>query len=149
MLHLDIKCTCIPISTGTRLDWHLHRNIPKFCTSRTNVVQKNAFKINPSYHKHNYTPRNEVMGGYTGFTLFVCPSVRPSVRPSRPNWAQDFTRTSQKNSRSSQKNYYQHSRNFGTSYFCLSHLLHKQAYVQLDEVTPVAGGLTLHSCYCN
>ena len=65
------------------------------------------------------------------------------------NWAQDFTRTSQKNSRSSQKNYYQHSRNFGTSYFCLSYLLHKQAYVQLDEVTPVAGGLTLHSCYCN
>ena len=51
--------------------------------------------------------------------------------------------------RSSQKNYYQHSRNFGTSYFCLSYLLHKQAYVQLDEVTPVAGGLTLHSCYCN
>ena len=58
-------------------------------------------------------------------------AVRPSVRPS------------------SQKNYYQHSRNFGTSYFCLSYLLHKQAYVQLDEVTPVAGGLTLHSCYCN
>ena len=52
-------------------------------------------------------------------------------------------------SRSSQKNYYQHSRNFETSYFCLSYLLHKQAYVQLDEVTPVAGGLTLHSCYCN
>ena len=26
---------------------------------------------------------------------------------------------------------------------------HKQAYVQLDEVTPVAGGLTLHRCYCN
>ena len=24
-----------------------------------------------------------------------------------------------------------------------------QADVQLDEVTPVAGGLTLHSCYCN
>ena len=38
-------------------------------------------------------------------------------------------------------------RNFGTFYFCLSYLLHKQAYVQLDEVTPVAGGLTLHSCY--
>ena len=29
------------------------------------------------------------------------------------------------------------------------HLLLKQADVQLDEVTPVAGGLTLHSCYCN
>ena len=37
----------------------------------------------------NYTPRNEVEGGYTGFTLFVrpsvclsvCLSVRPSVRP--------------------------------------------------------------------
>ena len=29
------------------------------------------------------------------------------------------------------------------------YLLHKQADVQLDEVTPVAGGLTLHSCYCN
>ena len=33
-----------------------------------------------------YTPRNEVEGGYTGFTLFVCPSVClsvcPSVRPS-------------------------------------------------------------------
>ena len=29
------------------------------------------------------------------------------------------------------------------------YLLHKQADVQLDEVTPVAGGLTLHSCYCS
>ena len=37
----------------------------------------------------HYTPRNEVEGGYTGFTLFVrpsvrlsvCLSVRPSVRP--------------------------------------------------------------------
>ena len=38
---------------------------------------------------------------------------------------------------------------FGTSFFYLSYLLHKQADVQLDEVTPVAGGLTLHSCYCN
>ena len=76
-------------------------------------------------------------------------NVWRNIAGSRPNWAQDFTRTSQKNSRSSQKNYYQHSRNFGTSYFCLSYLLHKQAYVQLDEVTPVAGGLTLHSCYCN
>ena len=27
----------------------------------------------------NYTPRNEVEGGYTGFTLFVRPSVRLSV----------------------------------------------------------------------
>ena len=71
-------------------------------------------------------------------------NVWRNIAGSRPNWAQDFTRTSQKNSRSSQKNYYQHSRNFGTSYFCLSYLLHKQAYVQLDEVTPVAGGLTLH-----
>ena len=76
-------------------------------------------------------------------------NVWRNIAGSRPNWAQDFTRTSQKNSRSSQKNYYQHSRNFGTSYFCLSYLLHKQAFVQLDEVTPVAGGLTLHSCYCN
>ena len=38
---------------------------------------------------------------------------------------------------------------FWTSYFYLSYLLHKQGDVQLDEVTPVAGGLTLHSCYCN
>ena len=30
--------------------------------------------------------------------------------------------------------------------FCL---LPKQADVQLDEVTLVSGGLTLHSCYCN
>ena len=30
----------------------------------------------------SYTPRNEVEGGYTGFTLFVRPSVCPSVRPS-------------------------------------------------------------------
>ena len=29
------------------------------------------------------------------------------------------------------------------------YLLLKQADVQLDEVTLVAGGLTLHSCYCN
>ena len=67
-------------------------------------------------------------------------NVWRNIAGSRPNWAQDFTRTSQKNSRSSQKNYYQHSRNFGTSYFCLSYLLHKQAYVQLDEVTRLLGG---------
>jgi len=29
-----------------------------------------------------YTPRNEVVGGYTGFTMSVHPSVRASVRPS-------------------------------------------------------------------
>ena len=28
---------------------------------------------------HSYTPRNEVRGGYIGFTLSVCPSVRLSV----------------------------------------------------------------------
>ena len=37
-------------------------------------------------------------------------NVWRNIAGSRPNWAQDFTRTSQKNSRSSQKNYYQHSR---------------------------------------
>ena len=31
-------------------------------------------------------PRNEVRGGYTGFTLFVCPSVCLSVRPSVRPW---------------------------------------------------------------
>jgi hypothetical protein len=31
---------------------------------------------------HFYTPRNEVVGGYTGFTMSVRLSVRPSVRPS-------------------------------------------------------------------
>ena len=30
----------------------------------------------------NYTPRNEVRGGYTGITLSVCLSVRLSVCPS-------------------------------------------------------------------
>ena len=29
------------------------------------------------------------------------------------------------------------------------YLLLKQAHVQLDELTPVIVGLTLHSCYCN
>ena len=37
-------------------------------------------------------------------------NVWRNIAGSRPNWAQDFTRTSQKNSRSSQKNYYQHHR---------------------------------------
>ena len=43
---------------------------------------------------YNYTPRNEVEGGYTGFTLLVrpsvrlsvCLSVRPSVRGSVSGW---------------------------------------------------------------
>jgi hypothetical protein len=30
----------------------------------------------------SYNPRNEVVGGYTGFTMSVHPSVRPSVPPS-------------------------------------------------------------------
>jgi hypothetical protein len=30
----------------------------------------------------NYTPHNEVVGGYTGFTMSVRPSVRPSVDKS-------------------------------------------------------------------
>ena len=29
-----------------------------------------------------YPPNNEVVGGYIGFTLSVCPSVRPSVPPA-------------------------------------------------------------------
>ena len=39
-------------------------------------------------------------------------NVWRNIAGSRPNWAQDFTRTSQKNNRTSQKNYYEHSRNF-------------------------------------
>ena len=50
-----------------------------------------VFQVHPLWLQHfsYYTPRNEVEGGYTGFTLFVrpsvrlsvCLSVRPSVRP--------------------------------------------------------------------
>jgi hypothetical protein len=29
-----------------------------------------------SQQSYNYTPHNEVVGGYTGFTMSVCPSVR-------------------------------------------------------------------------
>jgi hypothetical protein len=32
-------------------------------------------------HFHCYTPRNEVVGGYTDFTMSVRPLVRPFVRP--------------------------------------------------------------------
>ena len=39
-------------------------------------------------------------------------NVWRNIAGSRPNWAQDFTWTSQKNNRTSQKNNYQHSRNF-------------------------------------
>ena len=46
-------------------------------------------------------------------------NVWRSIAGSQPNWAQDFTRTSQKNSRTSQKNYYQHSRNFWNFLFLL------------------------------
>ena len=46
-------------------------------------------------------------------------NVWRNIAGSRPNWAQDFTRTSQKNNRTSQKNYYQHSRNFWNFLFLL------------------------------
>ena len=46
-------------------------------------------------------------------------NVWRNITGSRPNWAQDFTRTSQKNNRTSQKNYYQHSRNFWNFLFWL------------------------------
>ena len=39
-------------------------------------------------------------------------NVCRNIAGSWPNWAQDFTRTSQKNNRTSQKDNYQHSRNF-------------------------------------
>ena len=39
-------------------------------------------------------------------------NVWRNITGSWPNWAQYFTRTSQKNNRTSQKNNYQHSRNF-------------------------------------
>ena len=39
-------------------------------------------------------------------------NVWRNIAGSRPKWAQDFTRTSQKNNRTSQKNNYQHPRNF-------------------------------------
>ena len=70
---------------------------------------------------HHYTPAPPyVEWEHTGFTLMsVCPSVRHhwrnvwrNIAGSRPNWAQDFTRTPQKNNRTSQKNNCQHSRNF-------------------------------------
>ena len=41
---------------------------------------ENAFILdNIRFFLRFYTPQNEVYGGYTGFTLFVRPSVRPSV----------------------------------------------------------------------
>ena len=44
-------------------------------------------------------------------------NVWRNIAGSRPNWAQDFTRTSQKNNRTAQKNFYQHSRNFWNFFF--------------------------------
>ena len=46
-------------------------------------------------------------------------NVWRNIAGSRPNWAQDVTRTSQKNNRTSQKNYYQHSRIFWNFLFLL------------------------------
>ena len=46
-------------------------------------------------------------------------NVWRNIAGSQPNWAQDFTRTSQKNNSTSQKNYYQHSRNFWNVLFLL------------------------------
>ena len=46
-------------------------------------------------------------------------NVWRNIAGSQPNWAQDFTRTSQKNNWTSQKNYYQHSRNFWNFLFLL------------------------------
>jgi hypothetical protein len=43
------------------------------------LVQTTLFPFPVMFY---YTPRNEVVGGYTGFTTSVRPSVCPSVRPS-------------------------------------------------------------------
>ena len=48
-------------------------------------------------------------------------NVWRNIARSRPIWAQDFTRTSQKNNRTSQKNNYQHSRNFWNFLFITYH----------------------------
>ena len=57
-------------------------------------------------------------------------NVWRNIAGSRPNWAQDFTRTSQKNNRTSQMNYCQHSRNFWNFPFFTYHTYYtsKQMY---------------------
>ena len=84
---------------------------------------------NGSHHWYFYYPLAFQAEGVLLLPAFVRLSVRPSshqwrnvwrdITGSRQNWAQDFTRTSQKNNRTSQKNYYQHSRNFWNFLFLL------------------------------
>ena len=54
--------------------------------SRHDKTSEITRKLSSSNMKQLFIPPpNEVGGGYTGFTLSVCPSVRPSVRMSVDN----------------------------------------------------------------
>ena len=83
-----------------------------------------------------------------GILVSLRPSVRPSVHPSVRPSVRPSDQTGPKTSPEPHRRITEPHRRitinilgiFGTFYFYLSYLLHKQADVQLDEVTPVAGG---------
>ena len=78
-------------------------------------------------------------------------NVWRNIAGSQQNWAQDFTRTLQKNNRTSQKNYYQHFRNFWNFLFLLIVPITQASRCTTgwSDSGGWGGGLTLHSCYCN
>ena len=106
-------------STGTYGLWY--QLFPRVEDNVTNSRMKDSI-LRFVFH---YSLFNEVERGVYWYHL-----VRLSVR-------QTFR---QKNNRTSQKNYYQHSRNFWNFLFLLIIPITQASRCTLDEVTPVAGG---------
>ena len=111
-LKLLITLTFLVISLPNQ---HMEFSHPKSFVTLGSAVRKviclKGLRASPKNYYRNTTPSMASSHHWR--------NVWRNIAGSRPNWAQDFTRTSQKNSRTSQKNYYQHSRNFWNFLFLL------------------------------
>ena len=67
----------IRLTDGNRMLTHLERTFG--CDFQHSVLcSKGKIRWKIWQAVYYYTPRNEVVGGYTGFTMSVCPSVDKS-----------------------------------------------------------------------
>ena len=150
-IHPDV-CPSVCPSANQHMEFSHPKSFVMLGSAVRKMICSKGLRASPKNYYGNTTPSMASSHHWR--------NVWRNITESRPNWAQDFTRTSQKNNRTSQKKNYQHSRNFWIfliityhsnweSYNPFTYYTSKQADVQFDEVTPVAGGLTLHSCYCN
>ena len=141
-LKLLIALTFLAISLPNQ---HMEFSHPKSFVMLGSAVRKvicpKGLRASPKNYYRNTTPSMASSHHWR--------NVWRNIAGSWPNWALDFTRTSQKNNRTSQKIYYQHSRNFWNFLFSLIISITQASKCTTWWSDSGCWGLTLHSCYCN